>query len=152
MKTIIKLISTGFYIGYSPVAPGTVGSLLGVVIYLYLSNFGLVYLFTCLFLVIIGFLVSGKAEKIYNEKDCGKIVIDEIAAMCMVYIALPKNMWIVIAGFLLFRIFDIMKPYPIKNAEKLKGSSGIMLDDIIAAVYANLILQVMVRLPLNIFS
>ena len=136
MKRIIKLISTGFYLGYSPIAPGTVGSLLGVLIYLLLRELVYVYIAVTLLLFIVGFIVSEKAEEIFNEKDSPKIVIDEIASICLVYIFI-KPTWLMVGfGFLLFRVFDIMKPYPAKRLEKLSGSKGIMLDDLVAACYA----------------
>lgn len=136
MKRIIKLISTGFYLGYSPIAPGTVGSLLGVLIYLLLRELVYVYIAVTLLLFIVGFIVSEKAEEIFNEKDSPKIVIDEVASMCLVYIFI-KPTWLMVGfGFLLFRVFDIMKPYPAKRLEKLSGSKGIMLDDLVAACYA----------------
>ncbi len=159
MKTVIKMISSGLYLGYFPVAPGTVGSILGVLIFLQLQNFPLIYIFVCLLLILLGFLTSGKAEEIYRQKDPRKIVIDEITGMCIVYLGVPvqqagvqAKLWIIISGFLIYRIFDIIKPPPAKRAERLNGATGIMLDDIIAAVYANLILQVLTRFPLNIGS
>jgi len=136
MKTIIKLISSGLYLGYSPIAPGTLGSLLGVLIYLLLRESPYLYITATVLLFILGFLVSGKAEEIFDEKDSDKIVIDEIASMCLVYIFI-KPTWLMMGfGFLLFRLFDIMKPYPAKKVEKLSGSKGIMLDDVVAACYA----------------
>ena len=136
MKRIIKLISTGFYLGYSPIAPGTVGSLLGVLIYVAFRDFVYLYIAVTLLLFIVGFIVSEKAEEIFNEKDSPKIVIDEIASICLVYIFI-KPTWLMVGfGFLLFRVFDIMKPYPAKRLEKLSGSKGIMLDDLVAACYA----------------
>ena len=136
MKTIIKLISTGFYLGYSPIASGTVGSLLGVLIYLVFREFIYVYIAVTVLLFILGFLVSQKAEEIFDEKDSGKIVIDEIASMCLVYIFIKPTWFMLGFGFLLFRVFDVMKPYPAKRLEKLSGSKGIMLDDVVAACYA----------------
>ncbi len=152
MKTVIKMISSGLYLGYSPIAPGTVGSILGVLIFLQLQNFPLIYIFVCLLLILLGFLTSGKAEEIYKQKDPRKIVIDEIAGMCIVYLGMQAKLWIIISGFLIYRILDIIKPPPAKRAENLSGATGIMLDDIIAAVYTNIILQVLTRLPLNIGS
>jgi phosphatidylglycerophosphatase A len=152
MKTVIKLISSGLYVGYSPLAPGTLGSILGVLIFLQLKDFLLLYILVCALLVILGFLVTGRAERIYNQKDSRKIVIDEIAGMCLVYLAVPPKLWIVTAGFLIYRILDIIKPPPAKRVEKLEGSVGIMLDDIICAVYTNAVLHALARLALNIAS
>ncbi len=148
MKKIIKLIASGFYLGYSPIAPGTIGSILGVLVFIRLYSFPTAYVLVTLSLLILGFLIAGRAESLYGEKDSGKIVIDEIAGMCIVYLGMPYKLWIIIAGFLIYRVFDIFKPQPIKRIEKISGSAGIMLDDVLAAVYANLILQVLIRLPL----
>lgn len=152
MKTVIKMIASGLYLGYSPLAPGTVGSILGVLIFLQLHNFPLLYVCVCLLLILMGFLTSGRAEAIYKEKDSRKIVIDEIAGMCIVYLGMQARLWIIVTGFLIYRIFDVIKPPPAKSVEKMPGSAGIMLDDIICAIYANIILQVLTRLPLNIGS
>ncbi len=152
MRTVIKLIASGLYTGYSPIAPGTIGSVLGVLIFLQLQELKAAYILVCLLLTALGFLVAGRAEKLYNKKDPRVITIDEIAGMCIVYLGMPPKMWIIITGFVIYRIFDIVKPPPAKRAEGLKGASGIMLDDIIVAVYTNIILQVLTRLVLKIGS
>ena len=152
MKTVIKMMASGLYLGYSPIASGTIGSLLGVLIFLQLHNFPLIYICVCLVLILLGFLISGKAEEIYKQKDSPKIVIDEIAGMCIVYLGMQARLWIIVIGFLIYRALDVIKPPPAKRVEKIKGSAGIMLDDIICAIYANIILQVLTRLPLNIGS
>ena len=145
MKTVIKLIASGLYAGYSPVMPGTAGSILGVLIFLQMYEFPALYLFACILLIVMGFLTAEKAEEIYGKKDSRKIVIDEIAGMCIVFLGLKPKLWIILAGFLIYRIFDIIKPFPIRNMERLKGAAGIMLDDVIAAVYSNILLQVLAR-------
>ncbi|MFH0732683.1 MAG: phosphatidylglycerophosphatase A [Candidatus Omnitrophota bacterium] len=152
MKTVIKLVASGLYLGYSPIAPGTTGSILGVLIFLQMHEFFLLYVIACLLLVFLGFLTAGIAEKLYGIKDPRKIVIDEIAGMCLVYLGLPARLWVILTGFFIYRLLDIIKPPPAKQAEKLNGASGIMLDDIICAVYTNVILQVLIRLPLKIGS
>jgi len=152
VKTVVKLIASGLYTGYSPIAPGTIGSVLGVLIFLQLQESKAAYILVCLLLTVLGFLVAGPAEKLYNKKDPRVITIDEIAGMCIVYLGMPPKMWVIITGFVFYRIFDIVKPPPARNAESLKGSLGIMLDDIIAAVYANIILQILTRVVLRIGS
>ena len=142
---IIKIVSSVCYIGYIPVVSGTISSLCGVLIYLGLRRFPLFYVSLTALLFILGFLVSGKAEKAFGRKDSSKIVIDEIASMCLVYIFV-KPMWpMITAGFILFRIFDITKLFPAKKAESIPGSLGIMLDDIIAACYTIAVLLVLGR-------
>jgi phosphatidylglycerophosphatase A len=89
----------------------------------------------------LGFIASGRVEKIMGEKDPGEIIIDEFSGMLISLYRIPPSMGYVVTGFLLFRFFDIVKPKPIRNLEKLKGGIGIMSDDIIAGVYTNIILQ-----------
>lgn len=135
MKTIIKMVSSGLYAGYSPVAPGTIGSLLGVLIYLQLISYPSLYILAVLLLFTLGFLICGKAEEIFGKKDSPKIVIDEVASMCLVYLFIKPTWFMLITGFILFRIFDIIKPPPARKLEKVSGSKGVMLDDLIAACY-----------------
>ncbi|MBN1405081.1 MAG: phosphatidylglycerophosphatase A [Candidatus Omnitrophica bacterium] len=152
MKTVIKLIASGLYLGNSPFAPGTLGSALGLLIFFQVKDFFVAYLSVCALLVIMGLLVSSEAEKIYAQKDPRRIVIDEIAGMVMVFLGVKTNLWIIILGFIIYRIFDIAKPFPVKESERLKGGLGIMADDLICALYTNIILQVLIRLPLKIGS
>jgi len=140
VKIITRIIASGLYAGYSPVAPGTIGSLWGVLIYLLLYKHPVIFIFVTMLLFIVGFLVCAKAETIFNEKDSRKIVIDEIASMCLVYLFIKPGWFMAVVGFLIFRFFDVTKPPPIKRVEMLAGSVGIMLDDVIAAVYTIIIL------------
>lgn len=136
------MISSGLYLGYLPKAPGTFGSLLGVLIYLLLREFRIVYIIVVTLLFVIGFLISKKAEDIFGKKDSPKIVIDEIAALCFVYLFIKPTLLMISLGFVLFRIFDILKPFPIKRVQEMPGSLGIMLDDIAAGIYVIIILAV----------
>ncbi|MFH1868523.1 MAG: phosphatidylglycerophosphatase A [Candidatus Omnitrophota bacterium] len=140
MKSVIRFTASGLYLGYSPVASGTVASLLGVLIYLQLREVPVVFIFVVVHLFILGFLVCGKAEEVFGKKDSSKIVIDEIASMCLVYLFIKPTWFMVIAGFFLFRIFDIIKPWPARRVEELSGSAGVMLDDIVAALYTIIVL------------
>ncbi|MCP4649405.1 MAG: phosphatidylglycerophosphatase A [PVC group bacterium] len=141
MQRLIKLAASFFYVGYLPYMPGTWGSLCGVLIYLLIRQSFPTCLGISLFLTVIGFLVCGKAEIIFKEKDSGKIVIDEVSAMLLSYLFVPFSHMNLMLGFIFFRIFDITKPYPARNIQNLPGSAGVMLDDIIAAFYTNLCLQ-----------
>lgn len=145
---LCKMIASVFYIGYLPVAPGTLGSLAGIIVYYFMYKSAIVVTAVTLLVIILGFLTAGRVEKIFREKDPGEIVIDEFAGMLISLYRLPPTMGYVVAGFLLFRFFDIVKPKPISSFEKLKGSLGIMSDDIVAGVYANIILQVVYILNL----
>lgn len=143
---LVIVLSTFFYVGYLPFIPGTFGSAAGILLfYLIKCNIAFYTLFT-LIMVILGFSVAGRAEKIFNKKDARCIVIDEVSGMLLSFIFLPYDIKLVIMGFILFRILDSLKPYPASQVEKLKGGIGIMSDDIIAGLYTNLILQVVLRL------
>ncbi len=137
------MIATGFGSGYSPIASGTAGSLVGLLIYLGLKDLSSLHYFIVLVaLFIIGCYTSGVAEKTFGEKDSGRIVIDEIHGMLLTLWTLPQSTSYVIMGFFLFRLFDIWKPFPARTLEKrVPGGLGVMLDDTAAALYANGILQ-----------
>lgn len=143
---IIKFIATGFYSGYSPIAPGTAGSAVGLLIYLLavscqLSAIG--YLCVVLSILAVGIWTSGRAEEIFKKRDSRKIVIDEISGMLISLFMLPHGFWIVLSGFIIFRIIDISKPFYI--LERLPNGFGIMMDDVAAGIATNLILQIFFR-------
>jgi phosphatidylglycerophosphatase A len=137
------ILATGLGCGYIPIAPGTVGSLIGVFCYLVLHRFfsdwvNVIFL-VCLF--VIGVFVSGMAEKTFQETDARAIIIDEIHGMFLTLLLLPKQVYL-IAAFVLFRGFDIFKPFPARLVEqRMNGGLAIMLDDIVAAGYTVLILH-----------
>ena len=146
MRRIIKFTTSFFYLGHSPFMPGTLGSLAGLLVYFVVKDKLPVYTFSLLFLFILGILFSSEAEKIYKRKDAQMIVIDEACGMMLSLFLVPYSLWMMILGFALFRVFDIFKPPPAKAIEKFSGAFGIMFDDIIAAIYTNFILQIVVRL------
>ncbi len=143
MNAILKNIATLGFIGYIPVAPGTFGSL-AAFIFFYLLKPSLFSHVLILFLIIpAGIISSTHAERLLNEKDSGHIVIDEFCGYFFSVLFIPFSFWYAIAAFFLFRFFDILKPFPIKKIESsLKGGKGIMGDDIMAAVYTNMVLQI----------
>jgi phosphatidylglycerophosphatase A len=128
--------------------PGTMGSIGGLIIYFLVVRNEILHGFAILFLFILGIIFAGEAEKIYKRKDAGMIVIDEACGMLLALYCVPFSMFSVILGFFLFRICDILKPWPAKRMEKLTGSMGVMFDDIVAAIYANLILQIIFRIKI----
>jgi len=136
-------LATGCYVGKIPFAPGTFGSAVGLPIAYLVSLTPLP--FSLLFIIaFIGFavLISNRAEIVMAKKDPGDIVIDEIVGIVIIFINFAVNVWILIAGFILFRIIDIMKPYPIRWIDRqVPGGCGVVLDDVIAGIYANLILR-----------
>jgi len=125
--------------------PGTFGSIAGVGVYfLVKDNLCWFIAAICLFLFL-GFWLSGYTEKIYGRKDPQFVVIDEVAGMLLSLLFVPFSIGAVIIGFVLFRILDTLKPYPAGKLQQMHGGVGIMTDDIVGAVYANLILQVVFR-------
>jgi Phosphatidylglycerophosphatase A and related proteins len=118
------------------------GSLAGLVIYFAVKDKLPIYIFALLFVFVLGMLFSSEAERIYKRKDARMIVIDEACGMLLSLFLVPYNVWIAILGFVLFRVFDIIKPPPARAIEKFSGAFGVMFDDIIAAIYTNFILQV----------
>ncbi len=131
----VKALATGFGSGYSPVAPGTAGSLVGVAVFLLIKDLPLAfYILFTLAVTVAGVPISTLAEKIFGEKDSQKIVIDEIAGILISLIAVPAGVYSVTAGFLLFRFFDIWKPF--RFLEKFEGGLGVMADDVAAGLAA----------------
>ena len=130
-----------------PVAPGTAGSAVAVVLFWAVSLPGIVWLPAAGFLAIVavGWWSAGPAARKLGQKDPGMIVIDEFAGQFLALLALPATWLVWITGFLLFRLFDIVKPPPARWLERLPGATGIMADDLVAGLYANLVLQVAVR-------
>lgn len=138
-KIYLNLASLGF-IGYMPLCPGTFASIFAVIITLLFSNHWYFAVFTVI-VAILAFLVSGKAERILQQKDASYIVIDDFLGMLITYLFIPHNFKFMIIGFFLFRMFDMLKVPPASSLEKLPGSLGIVGDDVIAGIYANIILQ-----------
>ena len=146
MKNLIKLISSVFFIGYSPYAPGTVGTLAGLGLYWILSRYcsSELYFLILALLFITGILIGKKAEEAFEKKDCRKFVLDEVFGILIALAMVPFGLFYIITGFILFRIFDILKPFPAKSLEKLPYGWGVMLDDAAAGIYTNLALQIIV--------
>ena len=144
MKKIAKIIATLFFVGYIPVAPGTIASAIAVFACAFLSRYPAAYIAVTIVLLALGFWASRRAEEEFGKKDPHEIVIDEFASCFIVYLFIPFTLKIAVIGFLLFRALDIFKLPPIKKLETLPGGWGIMLDDIAAAILTNLTLQVLV--------
>ncbi len=143
MKLLSKVISTFFGVGYFPVAPGTITSLVVILaykFYLYQLSWPL-YLLIIFFLFVVGVYTSTKFSAESNKKDPRKIVIDEACGQLLVLFRMSEAWFPVLASFILFRVFDIVKPYPIKKVEALPAGWGIMMDDVVAAIYAGVIIN-----------
>ena len=143
MNRFIIWLASGCYSGYFPHAPGTAGTLVGILVYLLFSFFPTpVYLLGAAAVFFLAWWASGRAEGLFAQKDSPKIVIDEIAGYLITMALLPRTTASVIGGFLFFRIFDIIKPPPARFIER-RGSGGlaVVLDDVVAGIYANLLLH-----------
>ena len=138
----VHILAFGLGTGLAPVAPGTVGSLLGVLLAWLVLDLGLIaQLSLAAILVAAGVWICGESARRLGIHDHGGIVWDEIAAMYIVLIFTPATITAWICAFGLFRAFDIVKPWPIRDLDhRLKGGAGIMLDDLVAALYAALLL------------
>jgi len=141
---LVTLLATGLYTGYFPFAPATFSTLvLGIPTYLLLSRLSIYwYGFLLLPLIVLAVRLSDTAEKIFQKKDCSFIVIDELAGFLITMFMVPRSVITVTLGFFLFRFFDIVKPPPanIFN-ERKKGGFDVVMDDVFAGIYANLVLQ-----------
>lgn len=146
-----KLILSCFGIGFSPFAPGTVASLFTLIIFLAVHYYypvpiicGIVVIFMIILSSVLCLLFTGEAEKQYDVKDPGWIVIDEVAgqAMALLPAAITSQKVLVsaVGAFVLFRIFDILKPPPIREIERLGGGLGILIDDLVAGIMAGTVL------------
>ncbi len=137
------VLATGFGAGYGPLAPGTWGSLPGL-----LFAWGLdrvagpsAVAGGAAFFAVVGVWAAGRAAALLRAKDPGRVVVDEIAGQMVTLLLLPLTARVLGAGFLLFRVLDVSKPWPANRLEYLPGGSGIMADDLIVGLYANLILH-----------
>lgn len=142
---IILLLSTGGCIGKIPFAPGTFGTFWGIPICFVLSKISVAAsLAVTVVFTLVAIWLAGEAEKILDSKDARPIVIDEIAGFMVTLLGLPFTVRTAVAGFFIFRLLDIVKPFPIRRLEKnLPGGAGVVLDDVAAGVYGNLLLRML---------
>lgn len=146
LKNPIHILSFGFGSGLSPVAPGTMGTLVAIPIFLVLATYSpAIYLLFVVITFFVGCWASGRTTRALNVHDHPGIVIDEIVGYLITMIFVPVTWYWVILGFLLFRLFDIWKPWPISIVDKqVKGGLGIMIDDVLAALYSLLSLHIVI--------
>jgi phosphatidylglycerophosphatase A len=141
ISTKIKyIVATGFGVGYTPYVPGTAGSLAALLLFILLPFEDITWLIISVGIFFIGIWASDVVEK-DKGKDPGLVVIDEYVGQWVALLFLPRTLWIFIAGFLIFRLLDIIKPFPAAEMEEIEGGKGIMLDDIIAGIYTNITLH-----------
>lgn len=162
-----------FGVGYIRLAPGTWGSLVGVGIYLILRSLGLgvwqigsasgwrveqmsawhapANIFVVLLITIVGIWAGSRAAQIMNDKDPQSVVIDEVVGqlITLAFIPFDVSWWMILAGFFLFRLFDIAKPYPIYRLQVLPGGLGVCADDILAGIYAAIVLSVIAAVQIS---
>jgi len=140
----IKFIATGFGLGYLPKAPGTFGTLLALPFFWFLHEKGIyTYMLVTFFFTAFACIVAELAGPLFEKFDSPHIVIDEIAGFLITMTWLPRTWQAILVGFILFRILDATKPGPIGYVEKkIKGGLGVVADDVVAGIFANMALQV----------
>lgn len=136
-------LATGLYVGYLPKVPGTWGSLLALPIHYLLRQLAFkTHLLTLACFFAAAVLIAGSAEKILDRKDPGVVVIDEIMGMLVALLLVPDDFRFWIMGFILFRFFDIAKPFPIRFIDqRINGGIGIVLDDVLAGIFSLIVLE-----------
>ena len=147
MTRLAILLATVGYVGHCPIAPGTAGSAAALVLYAALrmagsppaADLGVVVL-----LFVVGCWAGSVAERHYGRTDPGAVVLDEVIGMLLTLWLIPVTWMGALVGFLLFRLFDIVKPFPARQCERLHGGLGIMADDAVAGLYGNLALRLIV--------
>jgi phosphatidylglycerophosphatase A len=139
-------VATALGAGYAPIAPGTFGSAVGLLLWLVLPSSTLVQGIAILALFAIGSWSGSVAERHFGRTDPGQVVVDEVAGMLVTLFLIPVGWAGAIGAFLLFRIADIVKPFPANRLERLPGGIGIMADDIMAGIYANVALRLTLAL------
>lgn len=146
-RSPVHFLAFGFGSGLAPIAPGTFGTIAAVLLYLLCQSLGLLDLFSYSLITaamcIVGVWICGKSSEMLGVHDHGGIVWDEFAGFFITMIAAPPGWLWILVGFVLFRLFDILKPWPIKWADQhVDGGLGIMLDDIIAGLASFAVLQI----------
>ena len=143
-----KLFASALFSGYSPVASGTVGSAVALLFYFIPGFESITIIGPSILIVFFGGIKAGAAmEKRYGH-DPAEVTIDEVLGMWISLLLLPKKIIIIIAAFFIFRFFDIIKPFPARRFDAMHGGLGIMMDDVVAGIYANIVLQIALLIPL----
>lgn len=146
-RFVVVVTSTFFFVGYLPFMPGTFASVAAVGLFYCLRANTIVYFVCSLVIFFVGLLAGTEAEKIYAKKDPPCVVIDEILGMLLALAFLPSySIEVVVIAFVFFRLLDTVKPYPANILQRLSGGLGIMADDLVAGIYTNIILQIVLRL------
>jgi len=146
MTQLALSLATVLGIGRIPFAPGTFGSIPGVLLALWLHHLGLWWLELAVIIVTfaVGTWAAGVAERHFQLTDPGPVVIDEVLGMLVTVAFMPVNITGAIVGFFVFRAFDIVKPFPARNLERLHGGLGIMADDFAAGVWGQIVMRLLI--------
>lgn len=141
ISLVEKLLGSGFYTGYIPLASGTFGSIAALMIY-FIPNFEKLYVIIPAILIFtaLGIRIGSKFEIVYG-KDPAECTIDEIVGTWITLLFLPKDFFVALTAFVVWRTMDIIKPFPARRSESLNGGLGIMMDDIISAIYSLIIVH-----------
>ncbi len=151
MRQLTIFIASGAYSGYSPFAPGTAGSVVGIIIGYFLcapiwQHEPMVFVAIFAAAMVPACLIAGRAEEIFGEHDSSKIVLDEVFGMIATMFLNPLGWSWLLGGFLVFRLFDIIKPFPASLIDRrMPGGPGVMLDDLFAGIYANIVIRILVH-------
>ena len=134
---VVKLLATGFGAGYLPKMPGTAGAVLGVGVWLVLQLAGNTWVWGVFAVAIFPTIwLAGAAERLFGQPDPPCVVIDEIVGMPLALVGIAPVWWLIVTGFAAFRLFDIWKPFPIRQSQRLPGGWGIVVDDLLAGGFA----------------
>ena len=145
MTRLALFLATGAYSGYFPIAPGTAGSAVGLLLMYALRTQGtpIPELVAIVVLCVAGVWAATEAERHFGREDPGPVVLDEVVGMLVTLVFVPVSFAGAIAGFVAFRVFDVIKPYPANKLEHLGGGLGIMADDVMAGIYAHVTVRVL---------
>ena len=145
MKFFILLSATGLGAGFSQIVPGTMGTLVAIPFYYFVSSIpSPLYELTLVAFFFFSSWISNQAERYWGKKDDRRIVIDEIMGFLVTMLWIPRSPLFIVAGFLLFRFFDILKPFPIRRLERVRSGFGVVLDDVLAGIYSNIALHLVI--------
>ena len=145
-KGLAKFVSTWFYLGLIPFAPGTFGTLGAIPLYYLLAQTSTyIYVVATVLIIFISIWSAGVAEDIFQKQDPGQVVVDEVSGYLITMLLVPPTVTNIVIGFFLFRLFDITKPPPVRSLERLHGGAGIVLDDVAAGVYSCVSLHLIIK-------
>jgi phosphatidylglycerophosphatase A len=143
----VLFLASGSFVGYVPFAPGTFGSLLALPLLVWLAQAGLSTAAVVALVAVAGFAampICGRAGRLYGQVDSSRIVLDEVCGMLIAGALLPATVWTLTLAFLAFRLFDIVKPFPAGHFDRhVKNGVGVVADDLVAGVYANLVVRML---------